>query len=121
RLGTAPQHTGRTGAGLITGDRTRSQSDETIACEKGGIGSVGRPNVHGHRARALRDLTGSAILPVLAFLGDAFDRDHALALRGREHDHTLRRAAGYADAVDRAADELAAIGDEHDLVAFLDR
>ena len=42
-------------------------------------------------------------------------------MRGGEHDHTLRAPARNADAVDRAADELAAVGDQHDLVGFLDR
>src|SRR4029077_20954766 len=48
-------------------------------------------------------------------------RHYALVLGGREHDHALRRAPRDADAVDRAADELAAVGDQHDLVGFLDR
>ena len=38
-----------------------------------------------------------------------------------EHDDALRRAAGLADAFDRAADKLSAIGDEHDLVGVLHR
>src|SRR5689334_9127250 len=62
-------------------------------------------------------------LPVraLALLREALDRDDALALGGVEHDHALRGAAGNSDAVDRAADQLAAIGHQHDLVALLDR
>src|ERR1700688_5108458 len=64
----------------------------------------------------------SAVLAVLlALLGESLDRRHALAFGGREHDDALGRAAGDADAVDRAADQLAAVGDQHDLVAFLDR
>src|SRR6516162_3495182 len=58
---------------------------------------------------------------VLGFLRKALDRHHPLAFGGGEHDHALRRAAGDADAVDRAADELAAIGDQHALVLLLER
>jgi len=43
-------------------------------------------------------------------LGDAFDRDDALLLGGVEDDDALRGAAGDADAADRHANELAAIG-----------
>src|SRR6266508_1432691 len=56
-----------------------------------------------------------------AFLADPLDRHHALVLGGGEHDHALGRAPGDADAVDRAADELAAVGDQHDLVGLLHR
>src|SRR5260221_367509 len=58
---------------------------------------------------------------VACFFADALDRHHPFALGGVEHDHALRRAAGDADAVDRAADELALVGDEHDLIRVLDR
>src|SRR5262249_7497912 len=58
---------------------------------------------------------------LLAFLADALDRHYALVVRGVEHDHPLRRAAGDADALDAGADQLAAIGDQHQLVAVLDR
>src|SRR5437016_6109139 len=58
---------------------------------------------------------------VLAFLADALDRHHLLILVGVEHDHALGRAAGDADALDAGADELAAVGDQHDLVGVLDR
>src|SRR5207244_2042702 len=47
--------------------------------------------------------------------------DDALAFGGREYDDALRRSPRDADAVDRAADELAAVGDQHDLVGLLDR
>src|SRR5262245_17054133 len=53
---------------------------------------------------------------VVAFLADALDRHHLLVLVGIEHDHALRRAARYTDALDAGADELAAIGHQHDLV-----
>src|SRR5512133_97979 len=58
---------------------------------------------------------------LVAFLADALDRDHPLALRGVEHDHTLGRAPGDADAFDARADELAAVGHQHELVPVLDR
>src|SRR5262249_50996576 len=48
-------------------------------------------------------------------------RDHTLAFRGIEHDHALGRAAGDADPLDAGADQLAAIGDQHELVLVLDR
>ena len=38
-----------------------------------------------------------------------------------KHDHALRDAPSDADALDRTADQLSAIGDEHDLVGLLDR
>src|SRR5712691_3368047 len=56
-----------------------------------------------------------------ARLVDALDRDHALAFGGVEHDHALRGAPGDADAFDAGADELAAVGDQHELVVVLDR
>src|SRR5262249_549284 len=67
-----------------------------------------------------RDILALAAVFV-AFLADALDRDHPLALRGVEHDHTLGRAPGDADAFDPRADKLAAIGDQHELVPVLDR
>src|ERR1700692_111552 len=58
---------------------------------------------------------------LLAFLGEPLHRRDLLAVGGREHDDALGRAAGDADAVDRAADQLAAVGHQHDLIALLDR
>src|SRR5439155_26082 len=58
---------------------------------------------------------------VLAGVGQAFDRDHVLLLRGAEDDHALGVAAGDADLADRSADQLALVGDQQDLVAVLDR
>src|SRR5215470_10841064 len=58
---------------------------------------------------------------LLALFADALDRDHAFGFGGVEHDHALGRAPGDADALDAGADELAAVGDQHDLVAVLDR
>src|ERR1700726_608221 len=67
------------------------------------------------------EATGSLPAVLLGLFRQPLDRRHLLALAGREHDDALRRAAGDADAVDRAADQLAAVGDQHDLVGFLDR
>src|SRR5882762_375419 len=60
----------------------------------------------------------STILPVIA---DMFDRDDMLVLGGVEHDDALGGAAGDPDAFDRATDQLALVGHQHDLVAVLDR
>src|SRR5262245_48563888 len=61
----------------------------------------------------------SAVL--VAFFADPLDRDDALTFRGVEHDHALGRASGDADAFHARADELAAVGDEHELILLLDR
>src|SRR5262249_44250477 len=66
------------------------------------------------------DIPALAVV-LVAFLADALDRDHPLAFRGVEHDHALGRAPGDADALDARADELAAVGDQHELVPVLDR
>src|SRR5262245_28993947 len=58
---------------------------------------------------------------LLAFLADALDRHHALVVGRVEHDHALGRAPGDTDAFDAGADELSAVGDQHQLVAVLDR
>src|SRR3984893_1284545 len=74
------------------------------------------------RSRFISGLRPSLLPAVLvAFPAQPLHRRLLLALAGREHDDALRRAAGDADAVDRAADQLAAVGDQHDLVAFFDR
>src|SRR3978361_1181657 len=57
----------------------------------------------------------------LALFADALDRHHFLVVGGVEHDHALGRAPGDADAVHRAADQLAAVGYQHELVGLLDR
>src|SRR5262245_61784302 len=67
------------------------------------------------------DMLSALAAVLVAFLADALDRDHPLALRGVEHDHTLGRAPGDADAFDARADELAAVGHQHELVPVLDR
>src|SRR5215510_9427993 len=71
--------------------------------------------------RALRRDIPALAAVLVAFLADALDRDHPLALRGIEHDHPLGRAPGDADAFDARADELAAVGHQHELVPVLDR
>src|SRR6266511_6466334 len=71
---------------------------------------------------ARRGMTASASPAVLvAFLADALDRHHLLVFGRVEHDHALRRSSGDADALDAGADELAAIGHQHELVLVLDR
>src|SRR6516164_1571292 len=63
----------------------------------------------------------SSIFALAVLFGKPLDGHHTLAILGREHDHSLRAAAGDPDAVDRAADKLTAVSDQHDLIAFLDR
>src|SRR5262249_52687402 len=61
-------------------------------------------------------------LPAIAgaVLRHALDGDDLLAFLGLEYAHALRVAAGNAHVVHRHADELAGVGDQHDLVALLD-
>src|SRR5204863_7573930 len=66
------------------------------------------------------DLAGTVAIAV-AVVGDALDGDHLLALVGLEDAHALSVACGDAHVVHRAADQLAAVGHQHDLVAVLDR
>src|SRR5215470_10956568 len=67
-------------------------------------------------------MTGTASpAVVVAFLADALDRHHLLVLVGVEHDHALGGAAGDADALDAGADQLPAVGHQHDLVGVLRR
>ncbi len=54
-------------------------------------------------------------------LADALDGYDLLILGSREDGNALRCAAGDADAADRNADQLAAVRDQHDLVAVVDR
>src|SRR4029079_17334733 len=67
---------------------------------------------------ALAAVAAVAVLPVVA---DMLDRHHVFVFSRIEHDDALRRAAGDADVLDRAADQLALVGDQHDLVAVLHR
>src|SRR5436190_3882651 len=61
-------------------------------------------------------------LPVrIALFAEPFHRDDALGFRGVEHDHAAGLAALDADLGDAATDELAAVGDQHQLVLLLDR
>ncbi len=76
---------------------------------------------------SLRHLTGTygtaLAIAVLAgfFFADAFDTDDLFALSRIEDDDALRAATGDADAFDRTADQLAAIGHQHDSIAIFDR
>src|ERR1700759_4566165 len=56
---------------------------------------------------------------LLLLLGQMGDRDDALALRDLEEHDPLSLASGDADIMDRAADQLPAIGHQHDLVLVL--
>src|SRR5690242_21247235 len=60
-----------------------------------------------------------AVPVAVLFLADVLDRDDVFVIGGIEHDHALRRAAGDANVLDRTADQLALVGDQHDLVAVL--
>src|SRR4030042_1619441 len=71
-----------------------------------------------YRFAGAHPLFGSRLLAIL--IGNVLDRYRALALCGREYDHPLGRAPRDADVLDRHADQLTAIGDEHDLVGLLD-
>jgi len=80
----------------------------------------------GRRLAVVPGLSGAASIAAVAvfaalFLADMLDRNDVLVLGGVEHDHALGRAAGDADALDRAADQLALVGDQHDLVGVLYR
>src|SRR5450631_2419328 len=61
-------------------------------------------------------------LPVLlALLAEPLHRHHALFVGGVEHDHAAGLAALDADLGDAAADQLAAVGDQHELALLLHR
>src|SRR5690606_15706072 len=62
-----------------------------------------------------------AIFLLVLRLADAFDGHDLFVLGHLEDAHALARARGEADAVDRHADELAAAGDQHDLVRVFHR
>src|SRR5438876_3865158 len=73
-------------------------------------------------AARLCGVTLPALAAVLvACLAYALDRVHTPSFRGVEYDPCLGRAPGDADAFDARADELAAVGDQHELVPVLDR
>jgi hypothetical protein len=65
-----------------------------------------------------RDLLAAVLF---AFLGEPLDRGNPLALGGREHDNALCGTAGDANTIHGTSDELAAVGDQHDVIGFLDR
>src|SRR5262249_33123254 len=58
---------------------------------------------------------------LLGVVCEPLDRGDTFAFSGGEDDNALCGTAGDTDAVNRAADELATVGDQHDLIAFLDR
>src|SRR5262249_46744533 len=63
----------------------------------------------------------TAVAGVLALrIANVLHPDHLLVLCGVEHDHALRRAAGDADVLDRATDQLPPVGHQHDLIGILD-
>src|SRR6202042_310759 len=62
-----------------------------------------------------------ASIAVFGVFADVLDRHHMLVFGGVEHDDALGRAAGDADALDRAAYQLGLVGHQHDLVTVLDR
>src|SRR5215831_18207797 len=68
--------------------------------------------------RAATPLRLSVRLPLLA---QPLHCDHAFAVGRVEHDHAPCLAALDADLGDAAADQLAAVGHQHELVGFLDR
>src|SRR5262249_4886377 len=85
------------------------------------VGALVRQAAFRERVVVADSVTIVAIGAAILHVGNMLDRDHALILGGIEHDHPLRRAAHDADAFDRDADQLAAIRDEHELIAFLHR
>ncbi len=58
---------------------------------------------------------------VSLLLAQPVHRHHAFAFGGVEYNHAPGLAALDADLGDVAANELAAVGDQHELVGFLDR
>src|SRR5664279_1448430 len=81
------------------------------------------PGVRNKRTVMTRKAENSCQFIVLLrlVLAQPLDRHDLFVVGGIEHDHALRRAPGDADAGDRRADQLAGVGDQHDLVALLDR
>src|SRR5476651_815905 len=63
----------------------------------------------------------AAVATSLVILADADRGDHALALADIDDAYAARAASRDANAVDRAADQGAGVGDQHDLLALLDR
>src|SRR5262249_19253994 len=63
----------------------------------------------------------SSRLDLAVLLGESLDRDHTLVLRRVEHDDAAGLTALDADLRDPDSDQLAAVGDQHELVGFLDR
>src|SRR5262249_42921726 len=87
-----------------------AKADDPAMTAKMGSKGNGASAPYDGRPPLRRDIAALAAV-LVAFLADALDRDHPLALRGIEHDHTLGRAPGDADAFDARADELAPVLD----------
>src|SRR5262249_54251409 len=66
-------------------------------------------------------LAAVAVFAIFTVIADMLDRYDMLVFGGIEYDDALSRAAGDPDAFDWAADQLALVGDQHDLVGLLDR
>src|SRR5262245_6277145 len=77
--------------------------------------------------RASRSLSPSidSTIPVSILLalrlGDALHRNDLFVLSGIEDGYALGRPAGHANSVDRNADDLSAVGHQHDLILVADR
>src|SRR6185436_20700075 len=96
-----------TGSAQSGNSRAGGEADPGLRCAPPGL--LTRPAA----------LAAVAVLPVLPVVADMLDRHHVLVFSRIEHDDALRRAAGDTDVLDRAADQLALVGDQHDLVAVL--
>src|SRR5262245_61789527 len=103
--------------GVIVGKSRRSGMTAKLRARSKGNGASAATMA---ASLGQRGIPGIAAVFV-AFLAYALDRDHPLALRGVEHDHTLGRAPGDADTFDARADELTAVGHQHELIPVLDR
>src|SRR5262245_10843211 len=84
-------------------------------------GTVGLGRASAVAAGSIGRAVAIAVSVPLGVLGEPGDGDDALTLLHLEQRHALGLAAGDADVVDWAADELAAIGHQHDLVALRHR
>src|SRR5471032_693494 len=64
---------------------------------------------------------GTPVAVRLVVLADADRGDNALALADIDDAHAARTTPRNTNAVDRTADQRAGVGDQHDLLALLDR
>src|SRR5262249_2092229 len=99
-------------------DRQRSRPGERVAQSHAAPPS-GR-SASGLRLAVCLGVTVLAVAIAIGVLGYALYGADPLALLGLEDAYALRVARGDANVVDRATDQLAGVGDEHDLVAVLD-